>query len=111
MTIALTHFASRAGDHNDRAMLATPFLADVLSKRLAAETVVVGEPQPASPTNWDLELAVAVPALRQMAARYDQLLTDGHSPVTVLSRCVVALATLPVIAKHRPDAVVLWFDA
>lgn len=111
MTIALTHFAARAGDHNDRAMLATPLLADVLSNRLGTEITIVGEPQPASPSDWRQELAVAAPALREMAARYDNLLTAGHRPVTVLSRCAVALSTLPMVAKHRPDAVVLWFDA
>ncbi|WP_416367023.1 arginase family protein [Rathayibacter sp. VKM Ac-2878] len=46
-----------------------------------------------------------------MAARYDQVMTDKRVPVTALSRCAVALATLPIVAKHRPDAVVLWFDA
>lgn len=111
MTIALTHFAARAGDHNDRAMFATPILADVLSNRLGTYITIVGEPQPASPTGWDQELALATPTLREMATRYDQLLTRGHRPVTVLSRCAVALATLPMIARHRPDAVVLWFDA
>ena len=28
-----------------------------------------------------------------------------------MGRCAVALATLPVVAAHRPDAVVVWFDA
>lgn len=111
MTIALTRFAARAGDHNDRAMEATPLLAAVLSERLSAESIVIGEPQPASPTSWDQELTIALPAFRQMADHYDRILTDGLRPVTVLSRCAVALATLPMIAKHRPDAVVLWFDA
>jgi arginase family enzyme len=46
-----------------------------------------------------------------MSAHYDRLLAAGRTPVTALSRCAVALATLPAIAKHRPDAVVLWFDA
>jgi arginase family enzyme len=28
-----------------------------------------------------------------------------------LNRCATSLATLPVIAKHHPDTVVVWFDA
>lgn len=111
MTIALTHFATRAGDHNDRAMQATPLLAAALGERLAASPTVIGESHPASPSNWDDELAFALPALQQMADHYDRLLAAGRSPVTALSRCAVALATLPMVAKHRPDAVVLWFDA
>jgi len=46
-----------------------------------------------------------------MRARYDLLLATDQTPVTALSRCAVALATLPVIAHRRPDAVVIWFDA
>jgi arginase len=111
MTTALSHFASPAGDHNDRAMQASPLLAAVLSERLGVTPTVIGEPRPASPTTWDRELASALPELQQMAAHYDQLLAAELTPVTVLSRCAVALATLPAIAKHRPDAVVLWFDA
>ncbi|WP_311243545.1 arginase family protein [Microbacterium sp. WCS2018Hpa-23] len=111
MTIALTRFAARAGDHNDRAMQATPLLTAVLSEKLPAKPIVIGEPQPASPTSWDQELRIARPSFRQMAAHYDRILTGGLRPVTVLSRCAVSLATLPMIAKHRPDAVVLWFDA
>ncbi|WP_275477567.1 arginase family protein [Aureimonas ureilytica] len=26
------------------------------------------------------------------------------------SRCAVSIATLPVVAKHHPDACVVWFD-
>ncbi|AYJ51118.1 arginase family protein [Rhodococcus sp. P1Y] len=111
MPVSLSHFAARAGDHNDRAMQATPAFAHVLSERLSVKPNVIGKPQPACPANWDRELAIALPALRQMSAHYDRILTAGMSPVTVLSRCAVALATLPMIAKHRPDAAVLWFDA
>lgn len=111
MTVSLTHFAARAGDHNDRAMRASPFLTVVLEQRLATRATVVGEPEPSHPTTWDEELAIALLSLRQMAAHYDTILSEGRTPVTALSRCAVALATLPIVAKHRPDAVVIWFDA
>lgn len=35
----------------------------------------------------------------------------GDWPLTVLPRCAAALATIPIIARHRPDAVIVWFDA
>lgn len=111
MTIELVQFASRAGDHNDRAMQATPVLAAALSERLSISAIAIGAPQPATSANWDRELASALPDLQQMSGHYDRLLTAGRTPVTALSRCAVALATLPMIAKHRPDTVVLWFDA
>ena len=33
------------------------------------------------------------------------------TPVTALSRCAVGLSTVPVVAAHQPDAMVIWFDA
>jgi arginase family enzyme len=110
-TVALTRFAGRAGDRNDRAMAASAVLADEFSARLGVDPVVVGAPEPPLGTDWRTELAAARPALEAMAARYAELLDAGMRPVTALSRCAVALATLPAVAAHRPGTVVLWFDA
>lgn len=110
-TVALTRFAGRAGDHNDRAMVGSGYLAEVLADRLGAAVTTVGTPEPALSANWDTELRAALPALRSMAARFREIFERGQVPVTALSRCAVALSTLPVVAAHRPDAVVLWFDA
>lgn len=107
----ITHFAARAGDHNDRAMQGSGMIAAELATRLEATPVVVGAPEPALDVDWDAELAAAQPALRAMAQQYERVFHDGGAPVTALSRCAVALATLPVVARHRPDAVVVWFDA
>ena len=43
-TAAVTHFAGRAGDHNDRAMAASPALAAELAARVGGEVLVVGRP-------------------------------------------------------------------
>ncbi|HEY0950251.1 arginase family protein [Nocardioides sp.] len=109
--VALSHFAGRAGDHNDLAMVASRELAAALADRLGTAPAVVGAPEPALSVGWAEELAAATPTLRAMAARLDAVLGAGRTPVTASSRCAVALATLPVVARHRPDAVVVWFDA
>lgn len=109
--VALTHFAGRAGDHNDLAMPASGLLAGVLAHRLRTAATTVGEPAPTLSTTWDVELDAALPDLRAMAARHEEVLQSGAVPVTAMNRCAVALATLPVVAAHRSDAVVVWFDA
>jgi arginase len=109
--VALTHFAGRAGDHNDRAMVGSRELAAAMGASLGVDPVVVGSPEPALSVGWEEELAAAMPTLRKMADRLDEVFGQGLIPVTALSRCAVALATLPVVARHRPDAVVVWFDA
>lgn len=109
--VGLSHFAGRAGDHNDLAMVGSRELAEALGARLGGEATVVGAPDKALSVGWAEELASAMPTLRAMARRLDQVFRAGLTPVTASSRCAVALATLPVLAAHRPDAVVVWFDA
>lgn len=110
-TVALTHFAGRAGDHNDLAMIGSRELAAALALRLEARPTVVGVPEAALSVGWERELAAATTTLRVMADELDRALRAGLRPVTASGRCAVALATLPVVAERRPDAVVVWFDA
>lgn len=107
----LTCFAGRAGHHTDRLMRGAPLLAAALADRLGVKAVTIGAPEPALAAAWDIELAAALPALTELATRIDSVLATGGVPVSAIGVCSVALATLPVVARHRPDAVVVWFDA
>lgn len=109
--VALTVFQGRAGDHNDLAIPAAAAIGALLSQRLGLTPTVIGKPEPALNIDWRPELEAAMPALKAMAAHYEAILDKGLVPLTALSRCAVALATLPVVAKHRPDAKVVWFDS
>jgi arginase family enzyme len=92
-------------------MVGSRELAGELATRLGVDATVVGVPEPALSVGWEEELAAAMPTLKAMAARLDEVFRDDLAPVTASSRCAVALATLPVVAARRPDAVVVWFDA
>lgn len=108
--VVVVHFAGRSGDHNDRAMRAAPVLAAALAARFGVAPDIVGHPEPALSTGWRIELEAARPGLVALAERYDEVLSAGRVPVAALNRCSAALATLPVVARRRPDAVVVWFD-
>jgi len=108
---ALTLFNGRAGDHNDRAMVGAPQISAELSRRIGAAAETVGFPQSPLNADWRVELDAALPELARMADRYEQIFASKRVPITALSRCAVAIATLPVVARHHPDAVVVWFDA
>lgn len=107
----LSVYRGPAGDHNDRAMQAVVELGRVLSVRLAADAVPVGQPLPADPAAWNVELERARPSLRLMADRMQEILAGGPTPVTAMTRCAVALATLPPVLAHHPEALVVWLDA
>ncbi|SEP58141.1 arginase family protein [Microlunatus flavus] len=107
---AVVHFAGRSGDHNDRAMAAAPYVAAAFAEHLGVPPFVVGHPEPALSAGWHEELEAARAGLVTLAATFDDLLGAGRTPVAAVNRCSVALATLPVVARHRPDAVVVWFD-
>ncbi|MGE6783573.1 arginase family protein [Ensifer adhaerens] len=111
MPIALTCFQGRAGDHNDLGIPGAKSIASHLGRRFELETVVIGEPEPALNGHWTVELEAAMAALRRMHHRFDALYAGGAVSLAATSRCAVSLATLPAVAKHHKDAVVVWFDA
>lgn len=109
MNNSLTIFADRVGDRNDRGMAGAQVIGDALAEHLRAMPVRIGEARPPLCAHWDVELAAAQPALRLLAAHMEQV--QGGRPVTAMGRCAAGLATLPVMARHHPDAAVVWFDA
>jgi arginase len=108
--VAVTAFIGRIGDHNDRAQAGAAVLAAELGRRFGVDVAPVGTPAPALNAGWAEELEAARPDLEVMARHYDRLLSHRFVPVSAIGRCSTALATLPSVARHRPDAVVLWLD-
>ncbi|BAL95401.1 arginase RocF [Rubrivivax gelatinosus IL144] len=111
MTFELTVFQGRVGDHNDLAIPGARRLAEAMGRLLALEPTVVGVPRPALDLNWDVELESARPELLQLQARFEDVYVRGGRPLSATSRCAASVATLPVVARHHPEACVVWFDA
>lgn len=106
-----TVFQGRAGDHNNLAMPGAMAIGEALAHRTGKAPFVIGSPEPALNVGWRLELDAALPLLRQVQARFDALMESGAVSIAATSRCAVALATLPAVAKHHPSVCVVWFDA
>ncbi|GIG34907.1 arginase family protein [Cellulomonas pakistanensis] len=109
--VALTHYAGTAGDRTVDGAAGARVLARALQERLGVPAVAVGTERPLLGAAWDAELTAARADLEAVAERYRAVLATGAAPVAAINRCAVALATLPVVAQARPDAVVVWFDA
>ena len=110
MTLDLTVFQGNAGDRNPRGWAGAASAGELLAQRLGTDAVVVGTPREPLGAQWDVELAAAASGYRALAERYVSIFEAGRTPITLINRCAVAIATLPIVTRYRPDAVVLWFD-
>ena len=99
--VALTVYQRLAGDHNGRALAGARAIGTRLEARLGVTATIVSEPAPVLDTHWDVELAAALGELRLLADTLDAALASGARPVSALTRCATAMATLPVVARHR----------
>jgi arginase len=61
--------------------------------------------------NWVEELSAARPGLTLLADRVSHSLAEGERPFIAMARCAAALSTLPVVARLRANAKIVWFDA
>jgi arginase len=111
MSAAYTVFQGRAGDHNNLAMPGAKAIGDALARRTDVQPTVIGNPEPCLNVGWREELDAALPALKGIQARFDEVLSGGAISIAATSRCAVAIATLPVVAKYHPSACVVWFDS
>jgi arginase family enzyme len=89
--------------------------ASILGEALAARTGLpprrVGTPGQPIAGGWAAQLEAAVPDLRQLGAQIGEILDRGARPLSVMGRCAASLATLPQVARRRPDAAIVWLDA
>ena len=108
---ALTIFKGRVADRNPLGMIGSERLGLALAQRLGLTPTVLGTPATPLAAQWDVELDAARPELILLSQTLDQTFQQDNTPITTLGRCAASLATLPVVVRHHPDALVVWFDA
>jgi len=109
--VAHTVFYGRAGDPNDLAMPGSKAIGEALARQSGISPVFIGTPKPALNGSWQQEMDAAMPELRAMQRRFEEVFRSKALSVAATGRCVVSLATLPVVAKYHPGVCVVWFDA
>jgi arginase len=70
-----------------------------------------GRSEPFGETGWEADLEASRPTLEAVRGATAQALELGEVPVVLASDCAIALATVPALREHRPDARLLWLDA
>ena len=83
-----------------------------LAPPLGVEPEVVGALEaPAPPYDWRIDLDATRDDLLAAGDAVDLRVAAGELPLLLAAQCTVAMTTLPALARHHPDAVVLWLDA
>lgn len=109
--LALTVFQGRSGDRNPRGVAGALAVGAALETRLGLHAERVGLQAPPLAVGWSEELEAARPGLEALAARLDAVLADGKVSLIAQGRCAASIAALPVVLRHHPDALIVWFDA
>lgn len=109
--LSLIEFLGRSADRNERGMAGAAMMGAALSQRLGIEAAGIGTPQAPLHGTWQQELDAAQHDLQALAQACERAYRDQKKPLIAMGRCASSLATLPVLARQRPDALLVWFDA
>jgi len=86
-------------------------LARALAKRMGVKPILRGTPGQAREGHWEEDLRGAGDCLRMAGEQVQEALAGGSRSVLCAADCSVGIATLPAVARVRPDAWTLWIDA
>jgi arginase family enzyme len=83
--------------------------ARALGQQLGAR--VIGSPGTGADTPWHEDLTDSRGCLLEAGGQVDDAFEAGRMPLLVAGTCSVCVSTLPVVARARPDAWIVWLDA
>ncbi|WP_234804084.1 arginase family protein [Ensifer adhaerens] len=101
----------RIADRTPGAIPGAAMTAEALGKQTGLQPTVIGTPSPAKEDDWSTSLPEAGETLAGLQAAIAATLQRGNKPLLVANTCSASLATLPVVARECPDAILLWIDA
>jgi arginase family enzyme len=108
---AVSALLCRTSDRDPRGAEGARALATELAARLRTEARMVGSPGEPRDSAWDDDLRDSRGCLLEAGGQLEDALVAGRFPILTASDCSICLTTLPTLARHRPDAWVLWLDA
>lgn len=101
----------RIADREERMIEGAGRTARALQERYGVDGQYIGTPAPAARDDWRVSLPQAEETLRGLAKAVSASAGQDQLTVLIANTCSASLATLPVVAREFPDAVVLYIDA
>ncbi len=111
MTFELIVSQGRIADRTVGAIRGAELTAQALARITGLKPTFIGTPSPAKQDDWRQSLLEAGETLQALQSVVDAVLKRGQKPLMVANTCSASLATLPLVARRHPDAVILWIDA
>lgn len=111
MMITIIVSQGRVADRTDGMIKGAALTAKALEVNYGIKPVYLGVPSPSCNDNWDISLPQAKETLNLLQNRLQTTFCNGDIPVMLTNTCSASLATLPVVAEHENDVVILWIDA
>jgi arginase len=108
---SLVALLCRTADRAPESGLATEAFAIELGDLIGNHPRLIGSPGLSRDARFEDDLRTSRGCLLEAGGQIDDALTAGTRPVLVAGDCSIALTTLPTVARHRPEAYVLWLDA
>ncbi len=101
----------RVADKTARTIVGAARTAQALEQRYGLKGRTIGKPAPPAVDDWRVSLPQAKDTLDGLAEAVATSIKGGNLTVMTSNTCPASIATLPVVARELPDAVVLWVDA
>ena len=108
---AVTALLCRTSDRSTGTAAGARALAEAIADRLGVEARYVGAPGEPAETHWQDDLRENRGCILEAGGQLEDAFESGRFPVLTASDCTICITTLPVLARLRPDAWVLWLDA
>ncbi|WP_416949593.1 arginase family protein [Tropicimonas sp.] len=86
-------------------------MAEALGAHIAGTQSIIGSPTACEDDDWRQSLRKAQKTLSDLQSTITAGFGRGHIPLIVANTCSASLVSLPVVARERADAIVLWIDA
>jgi arginase/N-omega-hydroxy-L-arginine amidinohydrolase len=101
----------RIADRSARTIEGAALTMRELERRYGLKARSIGSAAPPADDDWRVSLVQARETLIGLGEAITASIDSGYLPVMVANTCSASLATLPIVARRHPDAIVLWIDA
>jgi arginase len=101
----------RTADRSEGPVRGVEELASLLAEQAGTTARMIGTPGEPRAQHWSDDLRDSRGALLEAGGQVDDALVAGRFPAIVAGDCSIAMTTLPTVARHFPEAYVLWLDA